>query len=289
MSSNLLSNMHIMMIGRANAGKSLLASTATPEYLVLDFDNRWAEIEKVAGQSHRINTMSVVEAAQRAEEMSERLKGKVGTVIVDSGTTLMDYHQGLGRLRADDAKANNQKFNTNDIHRQKADMLRVVRGIINLYDANGIYIFHIDDSTLNGNTRARMTISDTEIARMKKALNCIIEVFRDPKAQKHGVKVIWSRYNCDPATDKSPADGVILWDHVGNWKGFLPKLYDFLKNYQLEMGFNGTEYSIPWLFRYLNSQGKEYKSEEDMVKKLNIETPPLWFDRTAWGEIIGRA
>ena len=97
----------------------------SPEYLVADLDGRWSEQKEVQGQSHVITESDPLQMVRQMEALRPSLQGKVGTVTFDSGTAVMDYLQAKGRLMEAQAREQKQKFNLNDVHRLKADTMRV--------------------------------------------------------------------------------------------------------------------------------------------------------------------
>src|SRR5512134_2745504 len=104
---------HVLLVGKYGSGKSCYASQMSPEYLVLDFDGRWGEQKKnVRGKYHLVATNDVIEAVEDMRKRRKQLMGKIGTVIVDSGTTVLDTEQALGRLKVLRGEAN-----PNDVNR----------------------------------------------------------------------------------------------------------------------------------------------------------------------------
>ena len=82
---------HFLLLARKGEGKSTFAAQMSPEYAVLDFDARWEEqSETAAGKSHIIKGGEVVDVIDRLRARKPKLQGRVGTVIVDSGTTMLD-------------------------------------------------------------------------------------------------------------------------------------------------------------------------------------------------------
>jgi hypothetical protein len=265
---------HWLLIGRMGSGKSTLASQMTPEYAVLDFDGRWVEQrDNVLGTYHIIQNDNAIRVIQQMEALRPTLKGKVGTVIVDSGTALLDYEQSLDRLKGEKA---------NDAFRRKADLMRVLSGAILRWQCNSVWIFHIEDSMINGQHKVRQTLPNTELERLKKSLNAVLEVFADEKARKRGVKITWCRHNDNAAA------GQIIWDVEGKWVGMPERISLFLRSFSGNEGYNGNAYSLKWLWSFLALKGKEFADLNDMRNQLGIDEIPAWFDRNAWGEFIRR-
>ncbi|HMN10994.1 MAG TPA: ATP-binding protein, partial [Bellilinea sp.] len=95
---------HILLIGRMGSGKSTLASQMAPEYLVLNFDGRWVEQNpNVSGKYHLISNADPIVVVNEMEKKRPGLASVVQSVIVDSGTQILDYVQSYDRLKNADA------------------------------------------------------------------------------------------------------------------------------------------------------------------------------------------
>jgi hypothetical protein len=71
-----------------------------PEYAVLDFDGRWADQAKnVRGKYHVFPSTDVLEVIDQMRKRRKELLGKFQTVVVDSGTTVLDTSLAEGRLK----------------------------------------------------------------------------------------------------------------------------------------------------------------------------------------------
>jgi hypothetical protein len=135
---------------------------------------------------------------------------------------------------------------------------------------------------VNGKSYTRQTIPNTELERLKKSLNAVVEVFVDEKKGRGG-KVTWCRYHDNAAA------GQVIWDPESMWEGVPQKLSQFLRHFDGKEGYNGNAYSLEWLKTFLLGKGLSYASDEEMCKVLEIEKEPLWFDRATWAEIVKRA
>jgi hypothetical protein len=275
-----------LMISKRNSGKSTFGAMMNPEYLVLDFDGRWPEQAKRAGgKSHIIQEATPLAAIRKMNELRTHLYGSVGKVIFDSGTSVLDYMQAYGRLEADEAFRNKTKFNKDEINRMKADTMRTLRLAALQWHCDYLWIFHIEENMKSGRAGERVTISKTEMERMKQNLNAVLTIVQDEKGMR-GVRVEWSRYNLVGKSDTGPASGQIIWDFDGLWKGVPEKLDEFLVNYQGTEGYNGNQYSGAWLLEYLQGKGKEFADVETLYKAIDMKEEPWWFDRNGWGKYI---
>lgn len=271
---------HWLLHGKYGMGKSTFASKMAPEYLVVNADGRFQDqLKHARGKCHLINTIDVLEAIDRMRALRKTLIGKIGTVVVDSGTTILDTTIAEGQLRvmAGLAKAH-------DNNRVKAEMMRALRGAVMSFGCSTLWIFHIEDAKdKNGNDRDRVTIPEYELERMKPNLNAVLTMVQDPKNSMRGIRVEWCRYN------NGAAQGQIVWDLDGMWDNIPQRLSIFLREFNPTCGYNGRVYSTDWLRDYLASKGKQFETVEEMRSKLGITEEPLWFNRTAWGIFVQAA
>jgi hypothetical protein len=272
---------HWLLLARHNAGKSTFAAAMNPEYLTLDMDGRWSE-QDLDEKSHVVTDTDPLKIIDRMESLRAKLMGKVGTVVIDSGTGVLDYIQAKGRLMEAAAKEANQKFNKDNINRMKADVMRVLRLAALKWHCDVLWIFHIEDGQHQGQDKERTTISKIEIERMKSNLNAILTIVQD-KTAKRGIRIEWCRYN------NNAAAGHVIWDEKGKWQGVPDLVADFCENYKGTEGYNGKQYSSPWLMEFLKVKGVEYAGVEAMKQALGITDEPAWYDRTSWSVFIEKA
>lgn len=267
---------HWLVMGRAGSGKSTFASKMPLGHLVLDFDGRWYE-QEASTTHHIISNGTAWEIVQKMEEKRPGMVGRIGTVIVDSGTTLLDYEQSLDRLK--DNSGN--KAWQNESFKKKADIMRTLSGAILRWSCSSLWIFHIEDSRVNGTAKVRQTIPNAEMERLKKHLNAILEMSKGSSGKRE-IKVVWCRYN------DGAAMGQVIKD-TSMWEGVPERLDVFLREYKGTEGYNGNAYSLEWLLEFLEGKGKHFASIDEMRSKLGIEDVPLWFDRNGWGKYIEKA
>jgi len=271
---------HWLIIARHGEGKSTFAAQMSPDYLVADLDGRW-EDQNPRGKSHVIKVSDPLEMVDEMEKLRKSVSG-VGTVIYDSGTAVMDFFQSRGRLMEQKAKAEGRKFNLNDIHRTKADTMRMLRLAALKWHCSVLWIFHTEDRMNSGEARVRTSIPKTELEVMKSNLHAVLTIVKD-KNGKRGIRVEWCRFNNGAAT------GQIIWDHEGMWLNVPQKLSVLLRSFKGDEGYNGNGYGVEWLWKFLDGKGIKFKSMDEMRKKLEIEKEPLWFDKNAWTVFINRA
>jgi hypothetical protein len=272
-----------LVIAPRGAGKSTLAAQMSPEHLVLDLDGRWVEQHKTAaGKSHIIKESEPLKIVKELETMKPQLAPYINTIIVDSGTAVMDFMQSKGRLMEVAAKQEGKKFNLNDLHKMKADTMRLLRFAVLQWHCDYMWIFHTEESMESGKKQIRTTISSTELERMKANLNAVMTIVQDPKG-KRGVRIEWSRFNNNIAANQ------VIWDEQGLFRGIPEKLDIFLQNFSGSEGFNGNSYSGEWLLKFLGTKGVKFTDQHEMFMKLDIKDEPLFFDRNGWGKLIEKA
>lgn len=271
---------HVLMVGYPNTGKSTLASQYWPEYLVIDTDVRWSEqSSNVLGKYHLVQTSKPHEILAQMEEMRKTLKGRIGTVILDSGTSLMDPLQAAGRLRVESGEA---KFNLNMVHKQKADVMRALRGAMLSFHCHTIWIFHVEKHALSGESSERRTITSTEQERLLASLNIAVTVFEHTD-KRRGVRIDWTRFN------NNVAKGQIVWDFDGMWRNTPARLGQFVRHYTPDCGYAGRCYNSKWLFDFLASKEVKFEDIDAMKKALGISVEPMWFDRNGWAKYVEAA
>ena len=272
-----------LVIAEREAGKSTFATALSPEYLVCDFDGRWQEqVRSAGGKSYIIAENDPLKVIGEMKKMYPQIHNYVNTIIYDSGTAVLDFIQSKGRLMADAAAADNKKFNLNDIHRQKADTMRLLRLAALQWHCDVLWIFHTEKRKESGQDKIRTTISKTELEAMKQSLNAILTIVRNEQGMR-GIRIEWCRFN------NSIAAGQVVWDLEGMWKGVPDKLDIFLANFMGKEGYQGKVYSDAWLMEYLKGKGVTFADTFEMYQKLDIKETPLWFDRAGWGTILKRA
>jgi hypothetical protein len=272
-----------LLFARRGEGKSTFAAQMDAEHLVLDLDGRWKEQERnIQSRSYTITESDPLKIVDEMKKQYPQVHQYVHTIVVDSGTAVMDFIQSKGRLMEVAAREQRQKFNLNDIHRLKADTMRLLRFAVLQWHCDYLWIFHTETSMESGKEKERTTISATELERMKANLNAVLTIVKDSKGTR-GIRIEWSRYA------NNVAAGQVIWDTEGMWKGVPERIDSFLANYTGREGYNGGAYSDAWLMKYLDGKGVKFADTFEMYQKLEIKETPAWFDRAAWGEIIKRA
>ena len=273
---------HWLLFAEREAGKSKFASTLSPEYLVCDFDGRWAEQKDVKTKSHVIRESDPLKVIDEMKKLYPQLHTYVNTIIMDSGTAVLDFQQSRGRLLDTQAREEKRKFNLNDVHRNKADTMRVLRLAALQWHCDVLWIFHTEKRMESGREKIRTTISATEMDAMKQNLNAILTIVRDSKGMR-GIRIEWCRFN------NNIAAGQVIWDTEGMWKCVAERLDVFLAGFMGTEGYNGGSYSDDWLLKYLDGKGVKFADTFEMYQKLDIKDTPAWFDRAGWGALIKKA
>lgn len=271
---------HWALIAHAGDGKSTFAAQMSPELLVADLDGRWDEQTATGGKAHIIRES---ETLKLLDAMEKYLKTPgIKTVLIDSGTALLDYITSKGRLQELEAKATGGKFNLDNVHRVKADTMRVLRLMSLKFHCNVLWIFHLEDGMMSGKARVRTTIPTTELERLKSNLNAILTIVKDNKGVR-GIRVEWCRYN------NNVAAGQVVWDTDGMWRGVPAKVHSFIRGYAGTESYNGNQYSVKFLMKFLAGKDVNFLDAADLKSKLGIEVEPQWWDRNAWAKFIDKA
>ena len=202
-----------------------------------------------------------------------------GTVVYDSGTAILDDVQSQGRLQEAAAKAKGEKFNLDNIHKNKADTMRVLRMAALKLHCNVLWIFHLEDGMQSGKARVRTTIPTTELERLKSNLNAIMTIVKDAKNTR-GMRIEWSRYN------NNAAAGQTIWDTEGMWRGAPDRIHDFIRDYKGDEQYNGNAYSTAFLMKYLAEKNVNFLDVAQMKSKLGVVNEPAWWDRKSWAVYI---
>ena len=71
-----------------------------------------------------------------------------------------------------------------------------------------LWVWHLEDAQLNGQTHIRETLPETERERLFRSLNASLRIVREN--DRRGILVEWSR--------EGPS-GMVVWDELGHWKG----------------------------------------------------------------------
>lgn len=273
---------HWILIARANEGKSTFATQMSPEYLVADLDGRWDEQAKnVLGVAHVIKKSETLAIVTEMEKYAATNKN-IQTVIYDSGTAVLDYIQSKGRLMEAEAKPGS-KFNLNDVHKLKADTMRVLRLAALKFHCNVLWIFHLEDGKMSGKDRVRTTLPATELERMKSNLNAILSIVKDGKTGQRGIRIEWCRYNSNVAA------GQVIWDTDSMWRGVPQRIHSFIRGYTGKEGYSGNAYSTKYIMTYLAGKDINFLNVAEMKTKLGIEVEPDWWDRNSWARFIENA
>ena len=96
------------------------------------------------------------------------------------------------------------------------------------WGTHSLWIYHLQDSRdAKAREITRSTISETELARLRRCLNMQLEIVKD--GEKRGIRIVWAR--------RGRSD-VVLWDDTGCWKGMPEKIeaaaYDGLSKTEQE-------------------------------------------------------
>ena len=80
--------------------------------------------------------------------------------------------------------------------------------MVTAHGTHVLWVWHLEDAQLNGQTHIRETLPETERERLFRSLNASLRIVREN--DRRGILVEWSR--------EGPS-GMVIWDEQGHWKG----------------------------------------------------------------------
>jgi hypothetical protein len=197
--------------------------------LPVDVDNRYAEVAHLAGPGN-VFELSEERADNADVQAIDRLLKKnmpgsgVSTIVVDSVTPIFAR---ITRRNQMEVRGGQVEGNKSAIHAEKADAMALLSAAVTAYGTDTLWVWHVNAGKFNGADRITQTISNTEVERLWKHLNAILEVVIDEKKNGlRGIRILRAR--AEHAIDK------IIWDTPENaaagtfWKGMPERIEDLL-------------------------------------------------------------
>ena len=267
----------------AGGGKSTFATQMRGPLVVVDADQRFAEVAKlVKGGVFRVSDIGSENTdtdriAARLNENMPSMQG--GTIVIDSLTAIIAPLV----TQAIQNKEHGREKNLFAGFRNKALAMRQLQDVVTKWGTDVLWIYHkIDARTAAGLAVTKASISQTELVRLMRSVNLRLEIVRDE--QRRGIKVLWSR---------SGRDGMTLWDESGIWLGMPEKIeaavYDELspaqmkeKEYSAPEVFRSSEHALSWaLERHafenaVHAQNAYDKLKSEQQPKSAREMTALW-------------
>ena len=128
----------------------------------------------------------------------------IKTIAIDSITSLIG--SSIARAMLDNAADRNR--NKNQAWVDKAEKMRLLQDFVTAHGTDVLWVWHLEDAQLNGQTHIRETLPETERERLFRSLNASLRIVREK--DRRGILVEWSR--------EGPS-GMVIWDEQGHWKG----------------------------------------------------------------------
>ncbi len=227
--------------GYPNSGKSTFSTQMKGPQLVIDADNRYAEVLHLTQAAYALSEIASdnTDADRITAILDQQMPSTdVGTIVVDSLTAIISPLVTQAIIDKDHGREKNLYAGFRD----KALAMRQLQDAVTKWGTDVLWIYHLRDSRdAQGNARKSPTLSATEAVRLIRSINMQLEVVVEGRngSTRRGIKVVWARRG---------RSGMTIWDERGNWTG-MPELiesaaYDGLT--QTEM--DGIEKGTPKVF-----------------------------------------
>ncbi len=243
--------------GFAGDGKSLFTTRLAMPMAVIDADNKYQDAVYESGITEAFTIASKKESwkMRDVDEINTILHSNmksnpVGTILVDSLTPIIQ------RIIVDTQSDNS--YTKGSDWKEKANAMKRLSDVTTAWGSDVVFIYHINPLSVDAfgkeqkeNTRS---VTDLELARLRKFLNAQLRIVRD--GEKRGVKVVWSRLG---------RSGETLWDESGTWEDMPEKIeaymYDDLSQEEKQVISSGTFNTPVDAIAFAMESGK-YKDEQ---------------------------
>lgn len=201
------------LVGFPGSGKSTFAAAMRGPLLVIDADQRFREVLRLAGEVYQLSeTPSDNADPERiAALLAVNMPGAdVGTIVIDSLTTIIAPLVTQAVLDNDAGRNKNKMAGFKD----KALAMRLLQDAVSRWGTDTLWVYHLQAGRdENAKAQTTATVSKTELARLLRSINLQLEVIQE--GDRRGVKVAWARRG---------RAGMTLWDASGRWAGMPGKL-----------------------------------------------------------------
>ena len=191
--------------GRYGDGKSTFILAMQQPALIVDADGRRHELK--GGELYELSEEPADNrSVERIQDILDRnMPGSgIKTIAIDSITSLIG--SSIARAMLDNAADRNR--NKNQAWVDKAEKMRLLQDSVTAHGTHVLWVWHLEDAQLNGQTHIRETLPETERERLFRSLNASLRIVREK--DRRGILVEWSR--------EGPS-GMVIWDEQGHWKG----------------------------------------------------------------------
>lgn len=229
---------HWALVGYPKDGKSTFAARMQGPFVVIDADQRFAEVLSLA-QTDVYPVSDVPHEHTDPHAIAKRLNEnmpttRVGTIIVDSLTAIMAPRVVAAMV----AKEEGEIKSLGAAFKDKALALRELQDAVTKWGVATLWIYHLHDARDDkGVAQTKATVSALELVRLTRSINMQLQVVRE--GARRGIKIVWCRRG---------RDGMVLWDESGTWKDMPEKIeaaaYDGLTPADMER----KEFAAPEMF-----------------------------------------
>jgi len=191
--------------GRYGDGKSTFILALRQPALIVDADGRRHELK--GGELYELSEEPADNrSVERIQDiLDQNMPGSgIKTIAIDSITSLIG--SSIARAMLDNAADRNR--NKNQAWVDKAEKLRLLQDSVTAHGSDVLWVWHLEDAQLNGQTHIRETLPETERERLFRSLNASLRIVREN--DRRGILVEWSR--------EGPS-GMTIWDEQGHWQG----------------------------------------------------------------------
>jgi len=182
------------LVGFPGDGKSSFATQMQTPILPIDVDGRFREVEHLANGVVFALTEKPEENndVQLIDELLEKEMPDSGvrTIVVDSVTPI--YQRITRRVQMAIQEGDLNGKNKSAPHQLKANAMALLGTSVSSYGTDTLWIWHLNDTNFNGQSKVAQSISETERDRLRKFLNAELHVVVD-KNGRRGITIFWSR------------------------------------------------------------------------------------------------
>lgn len=194
------------LVAEPAAGKSsLLARLATP-MLVIDADDRFAEVAHLSQSSSVFCLPGIHEEGLQAsaidrklrETMVENRKLGIRTIAVDSLTSIISLSNQRSLARIGDAAREGEKLNRNEPHVSRANDMELLQTSVSSWGTDVVWVWHDRPYSVDGVAKVRDSIPKSELPRILKVLNARLEIVAGERGGPRAIRIAWSRKEFQP-------------------------------------------------------------------------------------------
>lgn len=232
------------LVGYPGAGKSTFSTQMRGPLVVVDADQRYAEVAHLVHEDiYPVSSVAYEHtdphtiAKRLNENMPDALAtpARVGTIVIDSLTAIIAPRV----VNAMVSKAEGETENLSAAFRDKALAMRELQDAVTKWGVDTLYLYHLHDARdAKGKEHTRATVSALELVRLTRSINMQLEIAQENG--RRGVKIVWARRG---------RQNVMLWDESGIWRGMPERIeraaYEGLTQQDMDRIENSTPEFFP--------------------------------------------